>query len=573
MSLITKRTPQFPGSIYIQSPTSADDVTTSLPPLQTLIRRSTSEEGFDEEMIMRALEIRRRVTAEIFKEEMRRKGKFGITYSTNVVEHLPDFIDFVMIKAAALKQLPEFERQSFNVRARAVIEDSTVVKFIRWLKHNRLSYPKIAKLICMSKGNLESIRPIAEWLKTIHVRSEFLGVVLLKSGETILERSREELDEIVDYLESNGVRREWMGYVMRRCPQLLSYNIDELKSRVEFYVGMGINKNDFGTMVYSYSRALGYYTLDEMNEKVNYLKEFGLNHEEVGRLLAFKPQLMGCSIEERWKPLVKFLYYLGVTRDGMRRMLTIKPMVFCVDMEDTIMPKVRFFQDIGIRDDAIGNMLVRFPPLLTYSLHKKIRRVVVFLMTQGGVRESDIGKIIALAPELLGCNVAHKLEVNVKFFLSLNIRPRQLGEMIADFPTLLRYNIDILRPKYKYLRRTMVRPLTDVIEYPRFFSYSLEDRIVPRHKIMVENRVNFKLRYMLGCSDEEFRRKVKDKVEKRKQFESGNRCQQLTDSDIEDGSLEEENVGDHEPDHSGIMDQEFSDYDDLEEDEFDFSGT
>lgn len=38
--------------------------------------------------------------------------------------------------------------------------------------------------------------------------------------------------------------------------------------------------------------------------------------------------------------------------------------------------KVRFFQDIGVRDDGIGNMLVKFPTLLTYSLHKKIRPVV-----------------------------------------------------------------------------------------------------------------------------------------------------------------------------------------------------
>lgn len=29
-----------------------------------------------------------------------------------------------------------------------------------------------------------------------------------------------------------------------------------------------------------------------------------------------------------------------------------------------------------MREDAIGNMLVKFPPLLTYSLHKKIRPVV-----------------------------------------------------------------------------------------------------------------------------------------------------------------------------------------------------
>lgn len=82
--------------------------------------------------------------------------------------------------------------------------------------------------------------------------------------------------------------------------------------------------------------------------------------------------------------------------------------------------------------------------------------------------EKDIGKVVALGPELLGCSIIHKLEVNVKYFLSLGIRLRQLGEMIADFPMLLRYNIDVLRPKYIYLRKTMVRTLQDLIEFPRY---------------------------------------------------------------------------------------------------------
>jgi mTERF domain-containing protein len=88
-------------------------------------------------------------------------------------------------------------------------------------------------------------------------------------------------------------------------------------------------------------------------------------------------------------------------------------------------------------------------------------------MTKAGVSEKDIGKVIALGPELLGCSILKKLEFNVKYFLSLGIRVQQLGEMIADFPMLLRYNPDILRPKYRYLRRTMVRPLQDLIEFPR----------------------------------------------------------------------------------------------------------
>lgn len=92
---------------------------------------------------------------------------------------------------------------------------------------------------------------------------------------------------------------------------------------------------------------------------------------------------------------------------------------------------------------------------------------VIFLMTKAGVPQANIGKVIALGPELLGCSIVHKLEINVKYFLSLGIRLRQLGEMIADFPMLLRYNTDLLRPKYSYLRRTMVCPLQDLIEFPR----------------------------------------------------------------------------------------------------------
>lgn len=53
---------------------------------------------------------------------------------------------------------------------------------------------------------------------------------------------------------------------------------------------------------------------------------------------------------------------------------------------------------------------------------------------------------------------------------------------------------------------------------------------------MVENRVNFKLRFMLACSDEEFERRVRDKVERRERFEAG-LDSQLLDETISDEEL------------------------------------
>lgn len=138
----------------------------------------------------------------------------------------------------------------------------------RWLKHNSLSYPQIAKLICMTKGNLESISRVAEWLKTVHVKGRFIGLVMLKAGEKLFKCTNKESDEIVEYLERNGIRREWMGYVFSRCPLLLSYTMEEVESHVRFFLDMGMNEKDFGTMVFDYPRVLGYYSLIEMNEKV-----------------------------------------------------------------------------------------------------------------------------------------------------------------------------------------------------------------------------------------------------------------------------------------------------------------
>jgi mTERF domain-containing protein, mitochondrial len=74
----------------------------------------------------------------------------------------------------------------------------------------------------------------------------------------------------------------------------------------------------------------------------------------------------------------------------------------------------------------------------------------------------------------------------------------------------------------------------------RFFSYSLEDRIEPRHRTLVANRINMKLRYMLTGSDEEFAQRVREAVERRARFEAGkagletfSSCSSETSSDAE----------------------------------------
>jgi mTERF domain-containing protein len=83
----------------------------------------------------------------------------------------------------------------------------------------------------------------------------------------------------------------------------------------------------------------------------------------------------------------------------------------------------------------------------------------------------------------------------------------------------------------------------------RFFSYSLDARIIPRHKILVERRINLKLRYMLASTDEEFEKKIEAMVERRRRFEAG----LVDDDNLSDSLATEAPVDNINPSGSGAI--------------------
>jgi mTERF domain-containing protein, mitochondrial len=50
----------------------------------------------------------------------------------------------------------------------------------------------------------------------------------------------------------------------------------------------------------------------------------------------------------------------------------------------------------------------------------------------------------------------------------------------------------------------MRKPLSEVVEYPRYFSYSLEKKIKPRLFIIKSRHIEYSLKEMLAKNDDEF---------------------------------------------------------------------
>ncbi|CAM6090663.1 unnamed protein product [Calypogeia fissa] len=221
-----------------------------------------------------------------------------------------------------------------------------------------------------------------------------------------------------------------------------------------------ISAEQFGIMVFRFPAIVGHFSAEEMQLKVDYLRQIGID------------------------------------------------VVFCLNVEENIAPKVKFLRAIGVLEEAIGQPIVDFPAILTYSLEKKIRPVVRFLLEEAGVTEEKVGKVITLQPELIRCSLPNKLLVLVKYFRSKGFKSSQIGGMIEDFPGLPMYSVPALHPKFQYLIRVMKRSPANVITFPRYFSYSLQSRIILRHELMQEKSLNFSLSHMLACGDDAFSSRI-----------------------------------------------------------------
>ena len=81
----------------------------------------------------------------------------------------------------------------------------------------------------------------------------------------------------------------------------------------------------------------------------------------------------------------------------------------------------------------------------------------------------------------------------------------QVGSMVFRFSPLLGYSVDsVLKPKLDFLVNAMGKPVTEIVDYPRYFSYSLEKRIEPRFRLLRSRHVDCSLQEMLSKNDDEF---------------------------------------------------------------------
>ncbi|CAA7028132.1 unnamed protein product [Microthlaspi erraticum] len=276
-----------------------------------------------------------------------------------------------------------------------------------------------------------------------------------------------------------------------------------------------------------------------------YLLDLGLNLEQIKTITRKFPAFPYYSLDGKIKPVVEFLLHLGIPKSDIPTILCKRPQICGISLTDNLKPTMAFLETLGIDKTQWAKIISRFPAILTYS-RQKLTSTVDFL-TQTGLSQEQIGKILTRCPNIMSYSVEEKLRPTMEYFESLNVNvavllhrcPQtfglsiesnlkpvtefflekgygidEIGVMISRYGALYTFSLkENLMPKWDYFQ-TMDYPNSELVKFPQFFGYSLQERIKPRYELVKRSGVRLLLNQVLSLSGVEFEKVVRKKMMK-----------------------------------------------------------
>ncbi|KAL8036447.1 hypothetical protein ABFX02_12G159700 [Erythranthe guttata] len=238
----------------------------------------------------------------------------------------------------------------------------------------------------------------------------------------------------------------------------------------------------------------------QIHELLLYLDSLGVDSFHC---LHSHPTLISTPLSQI-KSTVDFLLSLGVATLDLRRIFPMCPELLTSSTTDIVIPATTFLlREARVEAADLRHVIHRRPRLLTCSVERRLRPTLYFL--QGTIGIDNVRKWASL----LSCSVEDKFIPRIEYLQKLGFSYRDTIAMFRRFPSLFCYSIkENFEPKFDYFVVEMGRELKELVAFPQYFSFSLENRVKPRHRMCVEKGVCMALPTMLKLSDERFRERL-----------------------------------------------------------------
>lgn len=205
---------------------------------------------------------------------------------------------------------------------------------------------------------------------------------------------------------------------------------------------VGITRKDWVHAVSKYPSVLKY-SNDTIVAMVTTLSENGFTKEDILKMVTYYPYVLGKSEHEDLEPQLNNLEYLGFSAESARSILAAAPHL--IDHREVLALPQKFHwlsEELGIGVDEAKTFIEDHPRIFGIGLHFWKRSFELF--TSFGMSRDDIVACFRKSP----------------FFVS--------------------WAQDSMKEKFEFARDYLQKGVKDIVEFPDYFRYSLESRIMLR---------------------------------------------------------------------------------------------
>ncbi|XP_059648828.1 transcription termination factor MTEF1, chloroplastic isoform X2 [Cornus florida] len=234
-------------------------------------------------------------------------------------------------------------------------------------------------------------------------------------------------------------------------------------------------------------------------EKLLYLQALKVNPTKA---LNKNPNIRSAPLSSL-KSVEKCLFSMGIERSALGRIFDMHPQLLTCDPYTVLYPVFDFLlNDVNIPFHDIRKSIIRCPRLLICSVDDQLRPTLCFLRELGFVGQNAVTCQSTL---LLVSSVDGTLVPKLNYLQELGFSYEEVVNMVLRSPGLLTFSImNNFQPKVEYFLKEMNGDLVELKRFPQYFSFSLEGKIKPRHRLLVEHGLSLPLSEMLKVSDGEF---------------------------------------------------------------------
>ncbi|XP_028806652.1 transcription termination factor MTERF8, chloroplastic [Neltuma alba] len=346
------------------------------------------------------------------------------------------------------------------------------------------------------------------------VRDELEGQITQAQMKRLLSGTEPrffvDFDQKVKLLLTRGVPREKIVHVLNNVnlTKAVCYrSMDEINRTIDFLDPFG------GINLIVRRPAIFNYDLDnQLIPRTKFLIELsGGDEDGTGKVLCRLPAILSYRVEHV-KGHVEFLKsFVRLNDRQIFRIIMVFPSIVSASRERKLRPRIEFLKNCELNSDEIFKFLIKAPLFLGHSFHENIAYKLVFLVKIGyKYRTKDLAMAIGSTTRT-SCENLQKL---IDLFLSYGLSCEDIVVMSKKHPQILQYNHTSLEKKMKYLIEEMDRDIDELLAFPAFLGYKLDDRIKQRFEEKSKRGSRMSLNKLLTISSERFTSKRKKASEK-----------------------------------------------------------